>query len=216
MSKARRTLQENLAIALLRRPTLGLTTKGAGLNEQHFAHDLRPAFQIAMTKAQGEIRRLVLAKDPRVWPIYGRRIIEWSEGQARAAAQKLVSLGCSEDDPVSVVYDDSFVSAPEVKPAPIHQTPEKSALFEKTLIAIRHIIGDLEEISSKRLVDELARIEGGPWAHWGKGTHKKPITQIALARLLKPYHVFPVDVGPEHARRKGYKRAQFETLFRPT
>jgi hypothetical protein len=42
---------------------------------------------------------------------------------------------------------------------------------------------------------------------------KKPITQNALARLLKPHNVFPVDVGPEHARRKGYKRAQFERLF---
>ena len=34
------------------------------------------------------------------------------------------------------------------------------------------------------IVDELARIEGGPWAEWGKGG--KPITQNALARLLKP------------------------------
>jgi hypothetical protein len=56
-------------------------------------------------------------------------------------------------------------------------------------------------------------VEDGPWAEWGKGRRKKPLTQIALARLLKPYKVFPVDVGPEHARRKGYKRAQFEHLF---
>ena len=60
---------------------------------------------------------------------------------------------------------------------------------------------------------ELVGIEGGPWAQWGKGRHKKPITQNALARLLKPHHVFPVDVGPEHCRRKGYRRAQFERLF---
>jgi hypothetical protein len=59
----------------------------------------------------------------------------------------------------------------------------------------------------------LARIEGGPWAQWGKGKQKKPITQNALARLLKPHHVFPVDVGPERARRKGYSRVQFERLF---
>jgi Protein of unknown function (DUF3631) len=134
----------------------------------------------------------------------------------RAAARQLLnSIGCSEDDDrVSAVYpDDSYVSAPEVKPAPIHEPPEQRALFEKTLVAIRHIIGDLEEISSKRLGDELARIEGGPWAQWGKGRHKKPITQNALARLLKPHKVFPADVGPEHARRKGYKRAQFERLF---
>jgi Protein of unknown function (DUF3631) len=130
------------------------------------------------------------------------------------ARQLLNSIGCSEDDdPVSVYLKDSSVSVTEVKPAPIHEPPEQRALFEKTLVAIRHIVGDLEEISSKRLVDELARIEGGPWAQWGKGRHRKPITQNALARLLKPHKIFPVDVGPEHARRKGYKRAQFERLF---
>jgi hypothetical protein len=75
-------------------------------------------------------------------------------------------------------------------------------------------MGGLEEISSKRLTDELIRIEGGPWAEWGAGRRKKPITQNALARLLRPHHVSPVDVGPAHARRKGYKRDQFEHLFR--
>ena len=186
------------------------------MNERHFPSDLGPAFNIAMTMSQDEVRRLVLAKDPRIWPLYGKRIIEWREDQARAAARRIVrSLECSEDyNPVSAVHpNESSVSAPEVKPAPIHEPPEKRALFEKTLAAIRDIIGDLEEISSKRIVDELTRIEGGPWAHWGKAKQKKPITQNALARLLKPHHVFPVDVGPEHSRRKGYKRAQFQRLF---
>jgi hypothetical protein len=214
MSETLRTLQENLTIALLGRPTLGRTVKVTGLDERHFPPDLRPAFHVAMTMSQDEIRRLVKAKDPRIWPLYGKRIIEWTEGQARAAARQLVSMGCSEDyDPISTAYDDGSVSVPEVKPAPIHETPEEQALFEKTLAAIRDIIGDLEEISSKQLVDELARIEGGPWAEWGKGRHKTPITQHALARLLKPHNVSPVDVGPEHSRRKGYKRAQFERLF---
>jgi hypothetical protein len=63
--------------------------------------------------------------------------------------------------------------------------------------------------SSRR---ELAHIERGPWAQWGRD--KKPITQNALARLLRPHNVVPVDVRPEHARRKGYKRAQFEHLFK--
>ena len=53
------------------------------------------------------------------------------------------SIGCSEDDDLVSVYpDDSSVSAPEVKPAPIHELPEQRALFEKTLAAIRHIVGD--------------------------------------------------------------------------
>ena len=186
------------------------------MDERHFPPDLGPAFNIAMTMSQDEIRRLVKAKDPRIWPLYGKRIIEWREDQARAAAGQIVrSMECSEDyNPVSAVHPgDSSVSAPKVKPAKIHEPPEQRALFEKTLAAIRDITGDLEEISSKRLVDEQARIEGGPWAEWGKGRHRKPITQNALARLLKPHKVFPVDVGPEHSRRKGYKRVQLERLF---
>jgi hypothetical protein len=209
------TLLEDVTIAVLRRPSLSWTVKGTGLDERYFPPNLGPAFNIAMTVSQDEIRRLVLAKDPRIWPLYGKRIIEWSEGRARAAARQLVSMGSNEDyDPVSAARPDySSVSAPKVKPAPIHEPPEQRALFEKTLAAIRDIMGELEESSSKQLVDELARIGGGPWAEWGKGRHKKPITQHALARLLKPHNVSPVDVGPEHSRRKGYKRAQFERLF---
>jgi hypothetical protein len=60
----------------------------------------------------------------------------------------------------------------------------------------------------------LRKTANGPWAEWGSGKRRKPITQNALARLLRPHKVSPVDVGPEHARRKGYKRAQFEHLFR--
>jgi hypothetical protein len=216
MSETLCTLQENLTIALLRRPSLGRLVRGTGINERHFPRDLRPAFHIATTMSQDEIRRLVKAKDPCIWPLYGKRIIEWREDQARAAACQIVrGMECSEDyNAVSAVHpDDSSVSASKVKPAPIHGPPEQRALFEKTLAAIRDIIGDLEESSSKRIVDELARIGGGPWAEWGKGRLKKPITQNALARLLKPHKVFPVDVGPEHSRRKGYKRAQFERLF---
>jgi hypothetical protein len=210
------TLLEDVTIAVLRRPSLGWTVKGAGLDERHFPRDLRPAFHIAMTMSQDEVRQLVKANDPRIWPLYGKRIIEWNAGQARAAAHQIVrSMECSEDyNPVSAVHPgDSSASAPKVKPAPIYEPPEQRALFEKTLAAIRDIIGDLEEISSKRIVDELARIEGSPWAEWRKGRHRKPITQNALARLLKPHNVSPIDVGPEHYRRKGYKRAQFERLF---
>ena len=158
-----------------------------------------------MTKSQQEIRRLVTLRDPRIWPLYGRRIIEWSDGQVRMAARQLV---------------DSVWSAEDVEPikakqnAPIYGSPEKRELFEKTLAAMRQIMGGLEEISSRQLTDELARIEGAPWSEWGDGRRRKPISQNALARLLRSHRVSPVDVGPAHARRKGYKRAQFDHLFR--
>jgi hypothetical protein len=239
-----RTLQENLTIAVLRRPTLGVSMKASGLDKRHFPSDLQPAFHIATTKSQDEIRRLVMLQDPRVWPLYGKRIVEWNEAQARAAARQIVhSVGRIEDHALTnaveeehaglpdgraddvgaprraddgvgdlrTAPDDSSGSAARSMPAaPTYLTPEERALFEKTRAAIRQIMGSLAEVSSKRLVDELARIESGPWAEWGKG--RKPITQNALARLLKPHNVSPTDVGPEHARRKGYRRVQFERL----
>jgi hypothetical protein len=48
---------------------------------------------------------------------------------------------------------------------------------------------------------------------WTRSPECAPITQNALARLLKPHKVVPADVGPEHARRNGYKGVQFERLF---
>src|SRR6516165_4431691 len=112
------TLLEDVTIAVLRRPSLSWTVKGTGLNERHFPPELGPAFNIAMTMSQDEIRRLVKAKDPRVWPLYGKRIIEWREDQARAAAREIVhSMECSKDyDPLSTDFrDDSSVCVPKVK-----------------------------------------------------------------------------------------------------
>jgi hypothetical protein len=85
--------------------------------------------------------------------------------------------------------------------------------FEETLAAIKSILDGehLDEIGSAQVVGRLVTIEGGPWSEWGKA--HKPITQIALARLLKPHKVFPGDIGPERMRRKGYKRSQFQPLF---
>jgi putative DNA primase/helicase len=88
---------------------------------------------------------------------------------------------------------------------------ETESPFVETLSAIKKIIGDRTEVSSKEIVHALVSIEGGPWAEWGKAN--KPITQNALARLLKPHKVFPDDIGPERSRRKGYRRAQFAGLF---
>jgi hypothetical protein len=133
---------------------------------------------------------------------------------ARQLLDYIARIG--EPYPVSAVQPDnrSKSKAEAKQDSPIYESPEKRALFEKTLAAMRQIMGGLEEISSRRLTDELTRIEGGPWSEWGDGRHRKPISQKALARLLRPHKVSPVDVGPAHSRRKGYKRGQLEHLFR--
>jgi hypothetical protein len=64
--------------------------KRTGLNEWHFPRDLQPAFRVAVTKSQDDIRRLVAANNPRIWPVYRKRIIEWNEAHARAAARHVV------------------------------------------------------------------------------------------------------------------------------
>lgn len=88
---------------------------------------------------------------------------------------------------------------------------EAQSPFEDTLAEIQKMFGERDEITSKEIVERLIAIESGPWAEWGKD--KKPITQNALARLLKPHKVFPGDIGPERKRLKGYRRAQFDQLF---
>ena len=88
---------------------------------------------------------------------------------------------------------------------------DSASVFEETIAAIKDIFGARDEMTSKEIVESLLQIEGGPWAEWGKD--HKPITQNALARLLKPHRVCPSDIGPERRRRKGYRRSQFERLF---
>jgi hypothetical protein len=61
------------------------------------------------------------------------------------------------------------------------RSPEERELFEKTLAAIWEIMGDLKEISSKQLTEKLAEVKDGPWAAWGDGREKKPISQKSLA-----------------------------------
>jgi putative DNA primase/helicase len=69
----------------------------------------------------------------------------------------------------------------------------------------------LDKISSGELSDQLAKIEGRPWAEWKAG---KPITQNALARLLKPFGVKPGTIRPDSGHTiKGYKREDFEDVF---
>src|SRR5262249_56400903 len=69
----------------------------------------------------------------------------------------------------------------------------------------------VHKMASADLVDHLAKIEGRPWAEWKAG---KPITQNALARLLKPFKVTPgtIRLDSDHTP-KGYKREDFEDAF---
>jgi len=67
-----------------------------------------------------------------------------------------------------------------------------------------------DRISSKLLTAKLVEREDRPWADWRKG---KPLTQNALARLLKPFGIFSKTIRIEDKTPKGYSLIQFKDAF---
>jgi putative DNA primase/helicase len=78
---------------------------------------------------------------------------------------------------------------------------------------IRAIIGSADRIASETLAESLAQMVGRPWPEFGKA--KKPITQNAIARLLKGFKVQPVDIRhPDTGRPcKGYWTSALQSVF---
>lgn len=64
------------------------------------------------------------------------------------------------------------------------------------------------EIASTDLCDALAVIETSPWADWSKGRHISP---AGLARLLKPFEVYPEPLS--NGKVRGYKLPQLNEAF---
>jgi hypothetical protein len=68
-----------------------------------------------------------------------------------------------------------------------------------------------DRIFSETLASELADIEGGRWAEFGKA--RKAITKNQLANLLKGFKVTPESVWIGSKSLKGYQRHQFEDAW---
>ena len=88
---------------------------------------------------------------------------------------------------------------------------DEASRLELVLGDLRDIFGEAEDKPSAELVKALAEIEGRPWSEYGKTG--KPISQNALARLLKRVSIAPQQIGPEGARVRGYVRAHLEDAF---
>jgi 5S rRNA maturation endonuclease (ribonuclease M5) len=78
-----------------------------------------------------------------------------------------------------------------------------------------------DQITTKKLLEELAADTDGPWAAYGKGGKKrKPITARQLALLLKDFNqgkgIKSRDIRTDGAKTalKGYPRADFEDDFK--
>jgi Protein of unknown function (DUF3631) len=89
---------------------------------------------------------------------------------------------------------------------------DEASLGVELLRDIRDIVGDRDRIRSQDLVNKLQNIEDRPWSEMP--FTNRPITQLQLARMLKPYGVGPVQVRFEHLTFKGYMREWFEAAFR--
>lgn len=82
----------------------------------------------------------------------------------------------------------------------------------KLLTDIRDVFADRlwEKIASADLAEALSGIETSPWGEWNKG---KPISPTSLARMLKPFKIFPKTVRVTAGTIKGYARDSFADVW---
>jgi hypothetical protein len=71
-----------------------------------------------------------------------------------------------------------------------------------------------KQIGSLDLVEKLNEMEHRPWPEIRRG---QPMTQPALARLLRPYHITPSNLSESSGKTvlvyKGYKETQFRVVW---
>ena len=74
-------------------------------------------------------------------------------------------------------------------------------------------LGEVDRITSDTLAEKLKEKEDRPWPEFGRS--RKAITTNAIARLLKPFHVAPVDMrNPETLKScKGYYVEPLQAVF---
>ena len=131
----------------------------------------------------------------------------WSE-RARAAAKALCHIAAEED----VEADIKTVLLADVRDIFVRLLPDHG--HERNDGPGRP--GDGPRLLTKQLLDELHAIEERPWLAWGKS--RKPLTDLGLASLLRPYGVRSSTVRVEDAsgqvvRGKGYFLRSFEDVF---
>jgi hypothetical protein len=84
----------------------------------------------------------------------------------------------------------------------------------KLLLAdIRQVFehGGVNRLPSAELASQLAEIETSPWGEWSQG---RPLTTTKLARLLRPFAIFPHSIRVDDKTPKGYEREDFQDAFR--
>jgi len=97
---------------------------------------------------------------------------------------------------------------------------DSSGEGERLVRDIHRVLGDWiaehpdateHEIASAEVTDRLVALPASRWAEMGRA--RKPLTSVRLARMLAPFKVRPIDIGPRDDRRKGYRLTDFEPVF---
>ena len=72
-----------------------------------------------------------------------------------------------------------------------------------------------DRLASTDICEALNGMEGRPWADWkaSHGAAPKPLAPNQLARLLKPFRIFPDNLRVGSRVVKGYHRHQFEEMW---
>jgi putative DNA primase/helicase len=88
-----------------------------------------------------------------------------------------------------------------------------ASLGIQLLASIKDLMESLnvDSMFSQVLVEHLTKDETGPWVAYGKA--QKPINQQQVARLLKPYGIWPDQIRIGTITKKGYVFAWFEDAF---
>ena len=96
----------------------------------------------------------------------------------------------------------------------IERASDNTTASARLLGAICKIHGELKSdekaIGSQALIDRLTAEPDSEWAEYRNG---KPITQVQLARLLKPFRIFPAPVRVGGQQVRGYEWSWFEDAW---
>jgi len=90
---------------------------------------------------------------------------------------------------------------------------ESLGLNGQLLADIRDVFGaaGVDKLPSRDMADRLAKIEGRPWAEYGK--QRRPISPNQLANLLRGFGVSPRTIRTGEATAKGYDQGDFFDAF---
>jgi hypothetical protein len=93
------------------------------------------------------------------------------------------------------------------------QSGESMSFGEMLLNDIKALIEEkrLLKLRSAELVQELVGLEGRPWAECGR--QDSPLTANKLAKLLKPFKVYPRSIRFNDGVTRGYEASYFDEAF---